>query len=158
MNLPLRGDKIGLDCRNHRHSGPLSWRPLTISETVLQTGPAIIDTLRELCGCAGQAGGSATLQVLENSADDSRLLAAGDDLDLPCPLQCSQLWDFDAKTRLSRGDQLIDRYVPRHRPPLTRGFESTAVALAQAPGRRCQIKISQKLRVPADPIQNCRRT
>ena len=33
------------------------------------------------CGCAGQAGGSATLQVLENSADDSRLLDAGDDLD-----------------------------------------------------------------------------
>ena len=34
------------------------------------------------CGCAGQAGGSATLQVLQNSADDSRLLDAGDDLDL----------------------------------------------------------------------------
>ena len=44
------------------------------------------------------------------------------------------------KTRLSRCAQLIDRYVPRHRPPLTRGFGSTAVALAQAPGRRRQIR------------------
>jgi hypothetical protein len=50
------------------------------------------------CGCAGQAGGSATPQVLENSADDSRssMLA----MILTCPPQCSQLWDFDAEDAL----------------------------------------------------------
>jgi hypothetical protein len=50
------------------------------------------------CGCAGQAGGSATLQVLENSAmtAGSSMLA----MIMTCPPQCSQLWNFEAEDAL----------------------------------------------------------
>jgi hypothetical protein len=58
---------------------------------------------------------------------------------LTCPPPCSQLWDFDTEDALESLRPLMDT-CRGTAPRLTRGFGYSAVALAQAPGRRRQIR------------------